>query len=427
MSVAHDHENSSRKSPSVKRKLGNVSKSYHLNNLGTRSLFNDIQKPPQLLPPRFESLKPSPLATEKLTRKRRLPADQRKLLPSDQKARLKHERRELQDADIEKWLETTGRFPESQWRIKEKRALKMWFDKLDRDHSGEIDVDELADPLLSTGIAKNMTEVKRLIRSIDEDESNGIGFKEFMNVMKSKNEVVDYKGRKRGGNVKKPQRNKSLEDNSRWKGKTKRRSDGDKLFNVVSIVDYNKRTKTKRKKPLNPIIELTERERNDSTDIRSSLCMERRKLLLDATMGEAERRQRAFAKVQRWRSEMKQLKGVAKLKKLRDISKVVQQMELNQADKENVVQTMKGVLSREMELDQFPIEEPLPIVDKTQAQKDSAKKRNMLLLTEKTKAVGRNGGRHALAFTRTRSPSISTILGIQRQGSISLLKRRPVM
>ena len=397
------------------RKLGKPLRR-KLNNLGTRSLFNDIQQPPQLLPSRFSrDAKPPTLIRNQITRKRRLPPAKRDLLKNEQK--------QLQDADMEKWLETTGRFPEKQWRIKEKRALKTWFDRLDRDQSGEIDVEELADPLLSTGLARSMTEVKRLIRSIDQDKSNGIDFQEFLNVMKNKNEIVNYKGKSRKVKNKKPQRNKTLEDNVRWKGKTKRRNKRNTLFDVVTIAEYNKRTKTKKKKPMNPIVKLTEREHNDNIDIRNSLCMERRKLLLDATMGEAERRQRAFSKVQGWRNEMKQLKGVAKMKKLRDISKVVQQMELNQADKENVVQAMKGILSREMELDPPYVVETRPV--KTEAQKDSIKRRNVIMLTEvKKPVVGRNGGRHALAFSRTRMPSIPTMLGIQRQGSISLLKTR---
>lgn len=421
MSIKYNKESSIR-TLSGKRKLLNHSRKKKCdNNLETKSLLNNIERPPQLLPPRFEqSSKNSLHLTEKLNRKRRLPLDKQ--------ARLKKEQKHLQDADIEKWLETTGRFPETQFRIKEKRALKSWFDRLDRDQSGEIDVQELADPLLSTGLAQSMLEVKRLIRSVDEDNSNGIGFEEFLNVMKNKNGVGSCKGtdgreiNKKKKKKKKPQFNQSLQDNSRWKGKAKRRN-RNSIFDVVTVFDYNKRTKAKKKKQINPIVQLTEREHNDSIDISSSLCMERRKLLLDATMGEAERRQRAFAKVHRWRKEMKQMKGGTKLKKLRDIAKVVQQMELNKADKENIVQAMKGVLSREMELNPNAVEMIRPVA-KTAAQKDSIKRRNVMMLTELTKPVRRNGGRHALAFSRTRTPSIPMMLGIQRQASLSLLKKR---
>ncbi len=368
----------------------------------TTSLFKDTRSIPLLLPRIKQTTTTCPpvLLTEKIVRKRRLPIGQRKELRSNYK--------QLQDADMEKWL---GRFPEAQWRIKEKRALKVWFDKLDTDQSGEIDVEELADPLLSTGLAKNMSEVRSLIRRVDEDRSNGIGFQEFLTVMKSNKETTNKRVFKSQGSKK----GKVDEQISRVK-RIKRQTDSttEKWTKVMDLADYGRKPKAKKKKkkPLNPIVQLSERRQNDAMDMSSSLCLERRKLLLDATMGESERRQRAFTKVQRWRNEMKGMKGAAKFKKLRDISKVVQQMEVNQAEKENVVQAMKGVLSRALESSPDSDVIRAQAVTKTAAQKESIRRRNVLMLTRDTRKIGQNGGRHALVLPRTRTPSLPTILSI---------------
>ena len=388
------------------RKLRQKRTPSRIKDRSTTSLSNNGQSI-SLLPPRIKQTTNPPVLLEgKLTRKRRLPHKHRE--------RLKDNQKQLQDADMEKWLETTGRFPETQWRIKEKRSLRSWFDRLDRDHSGEIDVEELADPLLSTGLAKSMSEVKSLIRRVDEDNSNGIGFKEFLTVMKTKKDRGSDKVR---GSNKKIKRIESNSDNQWGKEKARRKKRANKWTNLVAIADYSRHAKPKKKKALNPIVQLTERENDGSMDISSSLCWERRKLLLDATMGEAERRQRAFEKVQRWRGEMKQMKGVAKFKKLRDIAKVVQQMEVNQAEKENVVQAMKGVLIRALDPNSnMDIVCPM----KTAAHKDSIIRRNVKMLTKNTSRTNRNGGRHVIAYPRTRTPSIPTILGIHRKGSLTI-------
>ena len=42
----------------------------------------------------------------------------------------------------------------------QKQKLKTWFDFIDADGSGEIDVDELEDPLTSLGLATTHDEVR---------------------------------------------------------------------------------------------------------------------------------------------------------------------------------------------------------------------------------------------------------------------------
>lgn len=83
----------------------------------------------------------------------------------------------------------------------QKKELKRWFDFIDADGSGEINVEELQDPLLSTGIARNTAELQALIEAVDTDGSGEIGFDEFLAVLKprSKDAPEPRRRRQRGG------------------------------------------------------------------------------------------------------------------------------------------------------------------------------------------------------------------------------------
>jgi len=52
--------------------------------------------------------------------------------------------------------------------------------------SGEIDQDELEDPLTSLGLAFSRRDVEDLIASVDEDGTGEIGFEEFFEVVSRK-------------------------------------------------------------------------------------------------------------------------------------------------------------------------------------------------------------------------------------------------
>jgi Ca2+-binding EF-hand superfamily protein len=45
----------------------------------------------------------------------------------------------------------------------------------------------LEDPLISLGIAESREDVKKIIDSVDDDESGQIEFKEFLTIIKNKN------------------------------------------------------------------------------------------------------------------------------------------------------------------------------------------------------------------------------------------------
>jgi hypothetical protein len=353
-----------------------------------------------------------------IKRKRRLDATTRKRLEKDEN--------DIIDANIENWLCLTGRFPDSEWKIKERRNLKSWFDSLDRDGSGEIDIDELLDPLLSTGLAKTVSEVKTLVRRVDEDNSGAIGFKEFLSIMKkdSKRSKNGIETKVRSNELGLPSKNRSHQrrefkktKSDQWlkitnEAKSKSQS---KSLNRRKVSNY-----TRTNGNSNPIAQLQMIQKDIGLGINSILAIKRRNLLLDATMGEAERRELAIETIGRWRIEMKQMKGVPKFRKLHDISKLSQKLETDQVEKENFVNAMKPMISKRLEMEAAALKNAnnrgsrhytrgSPLLK----QKRSGM-RNFLMLTKDADRVGLGGGRHALLYPRTRNPSLPTLLGIPR-------------
>ena len=352
-----------------------------------------------------------------IKRKRKLDATSKKQLEKDEN--------DIIDASIENWLSLTGRFPDSEWKIKEKRNLKSWFDSLDRDGSGEIDVDELLDPLLSTGLAKTVSDVRTLVRSVDDDNSGAIGFKEFLSIMKNdskrskytkmeanfrSNEGISSRNRSRKErDLKNAKSDKWLKIMSEAQFQSKpKRLDQMKLSNYTRITDTNS----------NPIAQLQLIQKNKGMSINNILAIKRRSLLLDATMGEAERRELAIETIGRWRIEMKQMKGIPKFRKLHDISKLSQKLETDQVEKENFVNAIKPMISKRLEIEAASVKNNRGSRHYTRGSPLLKPKRsgmrNFLMLTKDADRVGLSGGRHALLYPRTRNPSLHSLLGIPR-------------
>ena len=236
---------------------------------------------------------------------------------------LKKHQSEIQEAHEEKWLQSTGRFPQKRWRIEQKRTLKTWFEGIDKDNSGEIDVNELADPLISTGLARTLSEVTSLVRKIDDNQSSGIDFQEFLTVIKKDGE----------------------EAKSRATQHKKSTSSWNDVVRKQQIPGAGSRKK-KKNIPSNPIVEFTRRQHNEHMDLESVLIRERRKLLLDATMMQAERREKALEQISRWRQEMVNLTGASRLRKLHEISSLIKHLEADRVENESFVYFMKGMLSK---------------------------------------------------------------------------------
>lgn len=60
------------------------------------------------------------------------------------------------------------------------KMIRSWFALLDTDGSGTIGLDELQDPLLSTGVASSREEVLELVKRVDKDGSGEVSLDEFM-------------------------------------------------------------------------------------------------------------------------------------------------------------------------------------------------------------------------------------------------------
>ncbi|GMI39185.1 hypothetical protein TrCOL_g10445 [Triparma columacea] len=214
----------------------------------------------------------------------------------EKKKLIKETEDEIRDADTEKYLLKRKAFPEFRWTVKQKRALRKWFDHLDEDKSGEIDVDELADPLLSTGIASTIKEVQELIRVVDKDESGEIGFEEFLKVMQPK-------GKQRGG--------------------------GHALGET------------------NPIAQLQKiQKKNGDIDMKVVVAMQRRKFLLNAVVGEMKRREKNLNNISDMEAEAKHLKGKGKFKLLNDIKVRTNNIQKSFNQKQNFVTAMHGMIQK---------------------------------------------------------------------------------
>jgi hypothetical protein len=339
---------------------------------------------PFLLPPRIkggEGNNHQSICKRHHKRKRHLPNKSRKELRGLHTCKL-----EVQDAQVEKWLERTGKFNPSMWKIEQKRVLKTWFDLIDRDKSGEIDIDELADPLMSTGIAKTMSEVRDIVQDMDDDGSNSVDFKEFLTMMKkdekSSNSQQEKQKKEKNVNLRIPKKRKTLKSNE------------------------------------NPIAQLTKRQQNDSLEFNTLLSHSRRKLLMDATMEHCRRQETAHEQISVWRRELKDLNGVQKLRKGLDISVLIQKMDTDRVEKQNFVNVMEGMFMNYLSTGTVKSN------DTTSQCGSKDKRRNHLSMLSlgNDRSLLDSGGRRAVLYPRTRTPSIPRLLGIRRSTSNGVSK-----
>jgi len=312
---------------------------------------------------------------------------------------LKKHHSELQEAQVEKWLESTGRFPKKRWKIEQKRTLKIWFEGMDKDKSGEIDVDELADPLMSTGLAHTMSEVSNLVSCIDADKSSGIDFQEFLDVLKKDDET--------NNNTQRAQTSKNTSTLSDLVREKKFAESG-----------YRRKKQKKATTRTHPIVEFTKRQHSEHMDLKSVLSHERRKLLLDATMVQAERREKAIEQINRWRLEMKNLAGASRFRKLHDISTLIHRLEIDKAEKESFVCAMKGMIEKIQKEDSNTPKQRDGRYASTPAHQALLKKRNVSMLSRDKGRLSIGSPRKALVYPRTRNPSLPSLLGITHRRGI---------
>ena len=98
----------------------------------------------------------------------------------------------LEDKKLRKWLCERGKSNRLDFSDLELRKLKECFLSLDDDGSGSIGIDELEEPLIGLGFAKNREDVLKMIMDVDDDGSGQIEFPEFLGIIgNSKSEPGD--------------------------------------------------------------------------------------------------------------------------------------------------------------------------------------------------------------------------------------------
>lgn len=97
---------------------------------------------------------------------------------------------DTRQTEIEDWCRIRGKVPNYKYTNAQKRVLRKWFRALDYDGSGEVNVEELQDPLLSSGIFKTREQVVRVLANVDKNNTMGIDFEEFLLAL-SGNKLAD--------------------------------------------------------------------------------------------------------------------------------------------------------------------------------------------------------------------------------------------
>lgn len=88
--------------------------------------------------------------------------------------------------NLERWCERRS-LATPAFKVEDKRRLKIFFNKIDDDGSGEVSISELLDPMVSSGMFKSSQDVIRLLSRLDRNGSGGIDFKEFLTAVTSQN------------------------------------------------------------------------------------------------------------------------------------------------------------------------------------------------------------------------------------------------
>ena len=143
--------------------------------------------------------------------------------------------------------------------VAQKRNLKLWFDSMDKDGGGEISVEELEDPLLSTGIAKSTAEVEQLIAAVDKDGTREIGFEEFLHVLRPPPPSPPHIGKHKKSKAKKLPEVKSKRGGS---------------------------NQAHEKKHGNKIVQLQKLQQKGSLSMDTIICQQRRQRIINAVMND---------------------------------------------------------------------------------------------------------------------------------------------
>lgn len=97
---------------------------------------------------------------------------------------------DLRQEQIEHWCKKHNKKSGAKYSNHDKRMLRHWFQELDYDGSGEVNVEELQDPMLSAGILKTREQVVRVLANVDKNNTMGIDFEEFLQALTG-NKIAD--------------------------------------------------------------------------------------------------------------------------------------------------------------------------------------------------------------------------------------------
>ena len=149
---------------------------------------------------------------------------------------------------------------------------------MDYDGSGEVSVEELEGPLLSTGIAKTLDDVKRIVDAADSDRSGAIGFPEFLEVLRDRDQAANEE--------EKPGRTKDADGSFKAKmlPSMSSSSSSSVYSSSSSLTSSSWLSKHKARRKMNPIIQLQRMKEETPFALETLICQKRRALLIDQVM-----------------------------------------------------------------------------------------------------------------------------------------------
>ena len=84
------------------------------------------------------------------------------------------------------WLSKRGQAEKKKRTKRNDEYMMLWFDFLDVDGDESVSAEELEDPLVSLGLAKNRNEAEKLVKMYDQDGDMELDFDEFRKLLQGK-------------------------------------------------------------------------------------------------------------------------------------------------------------------------------------------------------------------------------------------------
>ena len=90
-----------------------------------------------------------------------------------------------------RWLQQHGKAPRLSKQKQEADKIRMYFDGLDLDKSGAIDLNEVKVSLFGLGLVNSMQEVEQQVDFVDVKGSGEVEFNEFLRVILRKKQQLE--------------------------------------------------------------------------------------------------------------------------------------------------------------------------------------------------------------------------------------------